>query len=303
MFTLQRQLKQQPLGEFNMDHNAFPGSQPHTDDDDSDFGPELLAVSALDQLVNSPPPSQALTNRVKRVRFHADEAACQVGATLTGLGAVAHGPRIGFIAPDETEATGGPAQQQTKKRGRPKGSKNKCKAEAAGAASDADTAPKGTTRPPAKKRKKASEQTAAGPSDPAELHHNANVNPPVCAPSSQASMTSPEISVPQDIGPQSRPNPPPQSSLHSLAASIAASARLPPLSKQSRPALQAQQPRQQLLQRSSQQLQQHLKQQPMQASKTAAEAAPSTVAARSDTGYLQSAMDTIHELLERSDSD
>ena len=302
MFTLQRQLEQQPLGEFGMDHDAFPGNQPHTDNDDSDFGPELLAVSALDQLVNSPPPSQAPPNRVKRVRFHADEAACQAGATLTGLGAVAHGPRIGFTAPDETEATGGPAQQQTKKRGRPKGSKNKCKAEAAGAASDVDIAPKGTTRPPAKKRKKASEQTAAGPSDPAELHHNANLNSLVRAPSLQAPMTSPEISVPQDIGLQSIPNPPPQSSLHSLAASIAASARLPPLSKQ-RSALQAQQPGQQLPQSSSQQLQQHLQQQPMQASKTAAEAAPSNVAARSDTGYLQSAMDTIHELLERSDSD
>ena len=275
------------------------------DNEDSDFGPELLAVRALDQLVNSPPPSQPLSSQVKRVRFHADKATCQAGATLTGLGAVAHGPRAGFTALEEAGAAGGPAQQQKKKRGRPKGSKIKHKAEAAGTASAADSAPKGRSpgQPPAKKRKKASDQTAAGPSDPDELHHhNDPVNSPVGASSSQAPMTSLDPSAPQDLGPQSRQPPPPRSSLDSVAASIAASMRLPPLSKR-QPALQAQQPRQELPRHSSQQLQQHLQQQPKGALTTAAGAAPSNSAAEPDTEYLQSAMDTIHEWLDRSDSD
>ena len=287
-----------------MDHDISPGTQPHTDDDDSDFGPELLAVSALDQLVNSPPPSQPLSNQVNRVRFHADEATCQAGATLTGLGAVAHGLMAGFTALEETDANGGPAQQQKKKRGRPKGSKTKHKAEAAGPASAADSAPKGRTpgRPPAKKRKKASDQAAAGPSDPAELPHSDSVDSPVCASSSQTPRTSPQTSAPQAIGLQSRQGPPPRSSLHSLAASIAASVRLPPLSKQ-QPAPQAQQPRQQLPQQSFQQRQQHHQQQPMGTLATAAAAAPSNLAVEPDTEYIDSAMETIHDLLQRSDSD
>lgn len=306
MFPLQRQLEQQPLGELvDMGCEISPGTQPHMNDDDSDFSPELLAVSALDQLVNSPPPSQPLSNQVKRVCFHADEATCQAGATLTGLGAVAHGSRADFTALEEADANGGPAQQQKKKRGRPKVSKTKRKAEAAGAASAADSAPKDRSlgRPSAKKRKKGSDQTAAGPSDPAELHHhNDPVNSPVRASSSQAPMTSLDTSAPQDTGPQSRQGPPPSSSLQSLAASIAASVRLPPLSKQ-QSAPQAQQPRQQLPQQSAQQLQQHLQQQPKGTQTTAAGAAPHNSAAEPDTEYLQSAMDTIHQWLERSDSD
>ena len=298
MLTLQRQLEQGPFGEFDMDPDITPGIQPDTDNDDSGFG---LAVSALDQLVNSPPPSQPPSNQVKRVRFDADDAACQAGATLTGLEPVAHGPRANFAAPEETDINGGPAQQQKKKRGRPKGSKTKREAEAAEAASFNVSAPKGRTpgRPPTKKRKKVSDQTAAGPSDTAELHHNDSVNSPVRASSSQAPVTSPETSAPQDIDLQSRQGRPPRSSLHSLAASIATSVRLPPISKQP-PAPHAQQPRQQLPQQSSQQLQQHLQQQPMQALTSASEAAS---APKIETGYLQSAMATIHELLERSDSD
>ena len=287
-----------------MDHDASPGTQPHTDDNDSDFGPELLAVRALDQLVNSPPPTHPLSNGFKGVRFHADEATCQAGVTLTGLGAAAHVPRAASTALEEAGANGGPAQQQKKKRGRPKGSKTKSKAEAAGAASAADSVPKGRTpgRAPAKKRKKASDQTAAGPSDPAELHYSDTVDSPVRASSSQAPMIRPETSAPQAIGLQSRQGPPPRSSLHSLAASIAASVRLPPLSKQ-QPAPQPQQVRQQLPQRSFQQLQQHRQQQPMGALTTAAEAAPSHHAAAPNTDYINDAMDTIRGLLGRSDSD
>lgn len=307
-FKLQKQLEQHPLGEFDMDPDVSPDTQPHTDEDDSDFGPELLAVSALDKLVNSPPPSHPPPKRGKRVRLIPDDETCQAGATLTGLGAIAHSPRADSSMPEDAAANGEPAQQQQKKkRGRPKGSKNKSKAEAdteaAGAASAADSAPKGRTaeRPPGKKRKKAS---AAGPSDPSELlHRSDSVTSPVLASSSpQAAVPSPETDVPHDRGQQSGSHPPPRSSsLHALAASIAASVRLPPLSKQ-QPAKQAQQPIQQLPQQASRQLQeQH---QPTDAVTTAAaEAAPTNVAAKPDTEYLHSAMATIHALLDRSDTD
>ena len=326
MLTLQKQLEQHPLGEFDINPDISPGTHPNSDEDDSDFGPELLAVSALDKLVNSPPPSHPPPKRGKRVRFSPDDETCQAGATLTGLGAVPHSPRADSSVPEGATSNGDLAQQQQqqkKKPGRPKGSKNKRKAEAAseaaGAAPVAESAPKGRTaeRPSAKKRKKAS---GAGPPDPPELlHRSGSVTSPVSASSSQqAAVPIPETSASHDRGQQTGSHPLPRSSsLHALAASIAASVRLPPLSKQ-QPAQQAQQrakqaqqaqqpaqqPLQQLPQQSSRQLQEHPQHQPMEAVITAAaEAAPANVAAKPDTEYLHSAMATIHALLDRSDSD
>ena len=118
-----------------------------------------------------PPP---LPSRLGRFASSPTQA-CQAEATLPGLGAAAHGPRAGFIACGGEGSQGSEAQQQSnqsKKRGRPKGSKNRSKpeaaSEAAGAGPAADSAPKTKTprRPSAKKRKKASDQAAEGPSEP-----------------------------------------------------------------------------------------------------------------------------------------
>lgn len=332
----------------------------HGSDDDSDFGPEQLAVSALDDLARSPPAWPPQTNTAtsvtakmaRRVRFQSDAEACQAGATLTGLGAdahglraVAHGPRAvahglraaadspTIVAPGPQAAARGPradadhpmaaapgpqaaahaprvqcslpegedarrigqAQQQsdppTKKRGRPKGAKNKPKPPGSVPATDSAPKPPKPQRRPYKKRKTGSAQDEAGLSNPAE-HPGTESVPSLFPASSSQQQAAPvsETSVIQIAGLQPALHQQLQLSMLPLAAPIA-SGQGAPLSKQ----LQAKQLQQQLPGQSSEL---HAQQPPVEAVTAAAAAASDPTV---EQHYLNEAMNGITALLEEED--
>lgn len=159
--AMQRQMEKQAENIADMDTDMPPASQPEADD-----GSDAEAVAGLTLLAGSLPakrPAAAgFASQGKRVRFSPDSETLQAGATLTGLGVIAHGPRTSpkgpraSAQPSRTSTKGpraspkgptasakGPApegleairakqqpDQLKKGRGRPKGAKNKPKPEA-----------------------------------------------------------------------------------------------------------------------------------------------------------------------------
>ena len=195
----QNLLEQQTAGTASqsfadMDFDTLPGSQQNFEEGSDDDLETRAGIEGLECLAHSPParrhssmshPAAGSASQGRRVTFQSDRETFQAGATLTDLGAVAHGPRASLNTLTAAGPSADKAQQQAdqpkKKRGRPKGTKNKPKdpatiqqaaaVEASSPMPGADSAvmaPK-PPRPTARSKKTTSGQTPASPSHAAVL--------------------------------------------------------------------------------------------------------------------------------------